>query len=144
MVLRLSSLLGVAVAFLPASALATIPSSLLNEGDPLPAAGAGQVVTSISNTAVNHVGGFAASINSSDGGDTISHIWGDPNGISGAIMRSEGTFGSVVQTSFESFYGMADNGDLAYSASGTGGPVGGFDSVWKNDDITVPIPVRYM
>lgn len=137
MVLRLSLLLGVAVAFLPASALATIPSSLLNEGDALPAAGPGQLVTSINNTAVNHVGGFAASVNSSDGSTAISHIWGDPNGISGSIMRSEGTFGSVVQTSFESFYGMADNGDLAYSASGTGGPIGSFDSVWKNDSIVM-------
>jgi hypothetical protein len=54
-------------------------------------------------------------------------------------MRSEGTFGSLVQTAYESFYGMSDTGQIAYSATGTGGPVGGFDSVWLDD---VPIAVE--
>jgi len=114
-------------------AAAQVASSLLNEGDPYPEGGAGQVVSSLGNTAVNHAGGFALGLSSAGGAGTLSHIWGNASGGAGANIRTEGTFGSLVQTSFESFYGMDDAGSVAYSASGTGGPVGGFDSVWKDD-----------
>jgi hypothetical protein len=124
---------------LPALALAQVPTSLLNEGDPLPSVGAGHVVTSLNNTAVNHAGGYAMNLNSSDGAATLSSIWGHASGGPGAIIRTEGTFGPLVQTSFESFYGFANNGNVGYSASGTGGPVGSFDSVWKDD---TPIAVE--
>ena len=135
-----SRLLRIAFAAIPCLILvaaqsghAQTASALIREGDPFPAAGPGHVVNALNNTAVNHVAGFAVNLNSSDGTSTLSHIWGDPAGVTGALMRSEGTFGSLVQTSFESFYGMADDGSVAYSASGTGGPVGSFDSVWKDD-----------
>ena len=111
-----------------------VASSLLNENDPYPAGGGDHVVGSLSNTAVNHAGGWALTLNSSGVNGTLSHIWGDPNGVAGSNLRTEGTFGPLVQTSFESFYGMSDAGNLAYSASGTGGPDGNFDSVWKDDD----------
>ncbi len=114
-------------------------SSLLNEGDPLPAAGPGHVVASLNNTAVNHVGGFALSLNSSGSSGTLSHIWGNAAGGAGDIIRTEGTFGTLVQTSYESFYGIDDSGSVAYSASGNGGPAGDFDSVWKDD---TPIAVE--
>jgi len=110
------------------AASAQIATSLLNEDDPYPADGG--TVSALNNTAVNHAGGYAVSLNSSTG---LSHIWGNAAGGAGANIRTEGTFGNLVQTSFESFYGMDDNGSVAYSASGTGGPVGGFDSVWKDD-----------
>jgi hypothetical protein len=90
-------------------------------------------VNSLNNTATNHVGGYAVNVNSSDGVTTLSHIWGNASGGAGTVIRTEGTFGSLVQTSYESFYGMSDAGEIAYSATGTGGPVGNFDSVWLDN-----------
>ena len=115
------------------SAQAQVATALIREGDAFPDAGAGHVVGGLNNTAVNHADGYAVSFSSSDGAATLSHIWGNAIGGPGALMRTEGTFGPLEQTSFESFYGMANDGSLCYSASGVGGPVGGFDSVWKND-----------
>lgn len=115
------------------NAPAEVATALLREGDAIPAAGVGHFVNSLNNTAVNHVGGYAVNINSSDGSVTLSHIWGNAAGGAGGIMRTEGTFGPLVQTAYESFYGMADDGSVAYSCTGTGGPVGSFDSVWLND-----------
>ena len=116
-----------------ASAEAQVASALIREGDALPAAGVGQTVSGISNTAVNHVGGFAATLSSDAGGATLSHIWGNSTGGAGALLRTEGTIGSFIQESFESFYGMSDTGALAYSASGRDGMATGLDSVWIND-----------
>jgi hypothetical protein len=122
-----------AIAFSSTPANAQIASSLLNETDPIPGVGPGHVITGLNNTAVNHAGGYAVSLNSSDGTTTLSSVWGHAAGGPGAVIRVEGTFGSLVQTSYESFYGMSNAGQIAYSASGTGGPVGGFDSVWLDD-----------
>lgn len=115
-----------------------VASSLLNENDALPGA-PGHTVTSLSNTSVNQVGGYAVSLNADNGGSTISHVWGNATGGAGAPLATEGTFGPLTQTSFESFYGIDDAGNVCYSASGTGGPVGGFDSVWVN---STPIAVE--
>lgn len=120
-----------AVGLLAAPAVAQTASALLREGDLL--GPAGHSVSAVTNTAVNHVGGYALSVNTSDGAITLSHIWGNASGGPGAIIRTEGTFGSLVQTSFESFYGISDAGNVAYSALGSGGPVGDFDSVWLDD-----------
>jgi len=117
----------------PAGAGTFIASSLLNEGDPYPAGGADHVVGGLNNTAVNHAGGYALQFSSSGINGTLSHVWGNATGGPGANLRTEGTFGMLVQTSFETFYGMDDVGSIAYSALGTGGPAGGFDSVWKDD-----------
>jgi hypothetical protein len=119
------------LAFAGASS-AQFATSLLNEGDPYPDI-AGHSVTSLNNTAVNHAGGYAIAVNTSDGATTLSSVWGNAAGGPGANIRTEGTFGSLVQTSYESFYGMSNTGQIAYSASGTGGPVGSFDSVWLDD-----------
>jgi hypothetical protein len=118
---------------------AEVARALLREGDAFPEGGVSQIVGGLNNTATNHVGGYAVGFSSSGGDGTLSHIWGHALGGAGALLRTEGTFGPLVQTSFESFYGMADDGSLCYSASGTGGPVGGFDSVWKDD---TPIAVE--
>jgi hypothetical protein len=115
----------------PAGSL--VASSLLNEDDSYPDGGVDHVVVSINNTAVNHANGYAATVNSEGINGTLSHVWGNASGGAGANIRTEGTFGPLVQTSFESFYGMDDAGSVAYSASGTGGPVDGFDSAWKDD-----------
>jgi hypothetical protein len=112
-------------------------SSLINEGDLLTDVGGGQRVTELHNTAANHVGGYAISLTSSNGALTLSHIWGKASPGPGVTLRTEASYGTYVQTSFEDFYGIADDGALAYSASGIGGPVGGFDSVWKDDVVVM-------
>ena len=136
---------GVALAWAASLALtvssparAQVASALLTEGAALTDV-PGHTVSSLNNTAVNHGAGFAVSANSSDGTTTLSHVWGNAAGGPGATMRTEGTFGPLVQTAYESFYGMSNTGNVAYSATGTGGPAGGFDSVWLDDS---PIAVE--
>ena len=74
---------------------------------------------------------------------TVSQAWGHPTGGAGSVLFQEGTFGPLVQTSWESFFGIDDAGQVCYSASGTGGPAGGFDSVWVNATPTTdPPPAR--
>lgn len=123
-------------------------SALLREGDPLPAAGANHAVSSISGSAVNGVGGYAVSINSSDGSTTLSHVWGNQGPGPGAILFSEGTYGNYVQTSWESFFGIDDLGQVAYSplSNDTVGGGTGLDGAWldatplanEGDPILIP------
>lgn len=120
---------GFALAPKPAGAAAT---ALLREGQVIPGGAPGQIVSSLNNTAVNQVGGYAVQTNTADG---LSHVWGHATGGSGTILRTEATIGGLVQTSFESFYSMSDAGQVCYSASGTGGPVGAFDSVWLDGTV---------
>ncbi|MFG0319939.1 MAG: hypothetical protein ACF8XB_21890 [Planctomycetota bacterium JB042] len=127
-------------------AAAQTATALLREGDPLPAAGVGQAVTSINNTAVNGVGGYSATINTTDGVTTLSHAWGNATGGPGGILLSEGLFGSLQQTSWETFFGMDDAGNIAYSPSSddTGSGATGLDGAWLNGTVLAneddPIP----
>lgn len=122
---------------------AQVASALLREAAQLPNAPAGYIINSINNPDANHVpgGGYAFQVNTSNG---LAHFWGNPAGGAGSILRTEGTFGTVVQTAFESFWGLSDAGKISYSATGTGGPVGGFDSVWVDDNAVAmegsPVP----
>jgi hypothetical protein len=129
----LAALLALALLTASTPVLGAVASALLLEDGPLPGAPVGHAVSALSNTAVNHSGGYAVTVNSTDGTTTLSHVWGHATGGPGAIMRTEGTFGPLVQTSFESFFGISNAGNVAYSATGTGGPVGAFDSVWLDD-----------
>jgi len=117
-----------------APALGQVASALVQEGERLPGGPSDEVVVSINNSATNHAGGYAFNVNTSNGTVTVSRIWGHGGGGAGGIIRSEGTFGALVQTAYESFYGISDTAQVAYSATGTGGPVGNFDSVWRDDD----------
>ncbi|MEM8680576.1 MAG: hypothetical protein AAGF97_14610, partial [Planctomycetota bacterium] len=114
--IRRISLAALAAALLiSSSAQAQVASAFVREGETIDM----DVVGSISNTAVNHVGGYAATINlqDPDTGATISTIYGNASGGAPMIMRQEGTFGDLTQTSFESFFGIADSGTASYSAS---------------------------
>ncbi|MEM7204791.1 MAG: hypothetical protein AAF628_31330 [Planctomycetota bacterium] len=112
----------------------------------MPAAGPGHVVNSMSNTAVNGVGGYAATINTSDGGTTLSHVWGHATGGSGSLLRTEALIGTLQQTSFESFFGIDDTGSVAYSAQAddTSRSATGLDGAWldatvlANEDDPIP------
>lgn len=131
----LASALGLATVALIAPRVSAlgVATALVKEAQQLPGAPAGHLVNSINNTAVNHAGGYAVNVNTSDGATTLSRIWGNAAGGPGTVIRTEATFGSLVQTSYESFYGISNAGQVCYSASGTGGPVGNFDSVWLDD-----------
>jgi len=106
---------------------------------PVPLLREGEIVdgnaVSLNNVAVNGIGGYSISLTAAG----LSQMWGNATGGPGSILRTEGTFGPLVQTSFETFYGFANSGSFGYSASGTGGPVGNFDSVWVDD---MPIAVQ--
>jgi hypothetical protein len=121
-----------AVLLAPTAASAEIASALLREDDVL---FPGETVSSLNNTAVNHVGGYACSLSSTGSGTTISRIWGEPSGGMGMLMRSEMTIGVFQQTSFESFYGMGDAGELGYGTTSTNIDSGetGLDGVWLDD-----------
>lgn len=125
----------VSAILLAGTAGAQVAKGLLREGDALPAAGAGHIVNALSNTGVNGVGGYSATINSSDGGTTLSHVWGTATGVGPAIMRTEKLVGTLDQQSFESFFGMDDLGAIAYSPSctDTGTLVTGIDCVFTDD-----------
>lgn len=132
----MSSVVGfAAISFaLASSAAAQVASALVREGEQLAGAAVGEVVSSINNPAANQVGGYSFGVNTTnDAAVSTSHIWGNASGGLGAPLQTEGVFGALVQTGFESFFGMADSGAVAYSPSGTGGPVGDFDSVWRDD-----------
>lgn len=93
-------------------------TALLAEGSTVPGL-PGAVVDSLSNTAVNSTGGRAVSSNVDDGsGITLSLVWG--RGAAGdvdTVLFQEGTFGTCEQTSWEGFFGLADDGSVFYSPS---------------------------
>jgi hypothetical protein len=129
------------VAATPSVAVGGVASALLHEGDEvLP----GETVSGINNTAVNNAGGYACTLTSM-GTSTASRMWGNAVGGPGALLRSEGTIGDLEQTSFETFFGMSDAGQLGYSAisNQAGGPTG-LDGCWLDDLVVLneedPVP----
>ncbi|HET9300077.1 MAG TPA: hypothetical protein VFO11_09030, partial [Candidatus Polarisedimenticolaceae bacterium] len=97
-------------------ARAQTTSALLREGDVLGTSG---TVSSINNPSVNHVGGFSVQVNTTTGTTTLSHIWGNATGGSGAILLTENTYGNWLQTAFESFNGLTDRGEACYGVTAT-------------------------
>lgn len=116
--------------FLLLAVPASAQTALLREGDPAPSSASGQIITNISNTAVNQSGGYAATVTSTDGTTTISQIWGNLAGGPGALIREETTIGALTQTSFETYFGLSSSA-VCYSPSSdnTSGTTG-LDGVW--------------
>ncbi len=114
-----------------------VAGALIMEGDVLPGAPAGHAITSISNTAVNHSGGSAVTVNTSDGTTTLSHAWGSSAGGPGSVIRTEGTFGNFQQNSWEGFFGFSNAGVVGYSPTSTDTSSGttGLDGVWLDDNV---------
>ncbi|MFH1681720.1 MAG: T9SS type A sorting domain-containing protein [Candidatus Eisenbacteria bacterium] len=112
---RFTLLLVAPLLFLSLPAHGEVPTALFLEGDSLPGGPAGHTVTSISNTAVSHNQGYAATVNTSDGVTTLSHAWGGVYTGSGSVLRTEGTFGQYRQDSWESFFGVSNQLHVAYS-----------------------------
>ena len=117
----------VALACTASTSSAQVASALLHEGDPLPGA-PGNTVTSLNNTAANRAGGYAVTVNTTNGVTTLSHCWGHATGGTGTVLVSESTgVAGYDQTSFETFFGMDDLGHCGYSPltnSLTGGTFG--------------------
>jgi hypothetical protein len=113
-----------------------IASALLQEEGTLPGA-PGDTIQFLNNPAVNHVGGYAISLSTTGDGGTLSRVWGNASGGAGDVMRTESTIGDFQQTSFESFYGISDEGQVAYSASCTDlvGGTTGLDSAYLDDTL---------
>ncbi|MCP3903831.1 MAG: hypothetical protein GY715_09370 [Planctomycetes bacterium] len=132
----------VGVALLAASVTAPVSAqvatALLQEAGPLPGV-PGETIFSLNNPAVNHVGGYAVSTNTNGSGTTLSHGFGNATGGAGAVLQTEGTIGTLEQTSFESFIGLSNAGDLAYSAlaNDTGGGSTGLDGAWLADTVVL-------
>ncbi len=131
--LRLRSLaIAAATALLAVpAALAQSPTALVQEGLALTGGPVEHLVVSINNPAVNHSGGYAFNVNTSDGTTTLSRFWG-----AGVVLRTEGTFGIYEQTAWESFYGLGGGNALAYSPTCNNSQSGstGLDGVWLDDD----------
>ncbi|MFH1844785.1 MAG: hypothetical protein ABIF77_16465, partial [bacterium] len=101
----------------------------------MPGGSPGQLVSAINNSAVNHAGGYAFTVNTDDG---LSYVWGNANGGAGTLIRTEGTFGPYTQTSYESFFGFSDDGYVSYSPMSNSAAVTGLDGVWL-DDVVIAI-----
>ena len=123
-------------------ARAQVATALLREGDAPAGAPAGHLVTSIGNTAANRTAGFAATIVTSDGVASLSHVFGGAGGGPGAVLRTEATgLAGFDQTSFETFFGISDALAIAYgpSCNVSGGGATGLDAVWVD---ATPIAVE--
>jgi hypothetical protein len=109
-----------AAILLAPSAPAQVASALIRQGDALSGAPAGHLVTTgLMELSGNTSGGFAVSLSSSDGTTTLSHIWGSFDGTAPGILRTEGTHDNIMQTSFETFFGISNQGEVSYSPLGT-------------------------
>lgn len=93
---------------------AEVASALLHYADALPEQ-PNRVVVELRETAVNRNGGFAVRIKTS-ANHVLSHVWGNPTGGPGSILRTQGLVGSLIQSSFNGGLGLDDAGRLAYAA----------------------------
>ena len=117
-------------ALVPSSTQAQVASALIHEGDPL--GGGGETISSLSNSAVNHADGYAVTLNTDLAGTATSYVWGSADGGAGGALFMEGAYGQYIQTSFESFFGISNAGEVSYSPSCTDTVSGstGLDGVW--------------
>jgi hypothetical protein len=123
---RLQHLVTLGAAALTAGAAqAQVASAVIREGIALPNGPATETITSITSVMANNAGGYAVRLDTTGSGTTLSHVWGAANGGPGAPLRTEGSFSGYTQTAFETFFGVSNTGQVAYSPTLTIG-----DSVW--------------
>jgi hypothetical protein len=134
--IRTTSLALVGACLLASSSSAQLARAILREGDAPSGAPAGHVVTVMTTPNVNHATGFGVGFSTSNGTVTLSHFWGSATGAGApAILRTESTINNFEQTSFESFWGYSDAGEICYSPLGTNHNTGGtgLDAAWLDD-----------
>lgn len=113
------------------AAHAQVASAVIHEGDVVD----GLTVTAVSNSGQNGLGGYAFTLSANDAlGEAISLIWGNYMGGANGALQVEGTFGDLVQTSFESFFGLG-NSSVGYSATSNRISDGatGLDGAWMDN-----------
>jgi hypothetical protein len=98
-------------------------SALIRESEPL----SGTTVSGIDGPGVNGVNGYAFPTTN---GDAIDRFYGNATGGALTMLRQEGTFGTMVQTAFEGFFGISDSGSLSYGPTITDGAFTGLDAAW--------------
>ena len=116
------------------AAFGQVATALISQGEPLAGDMLGTEIISINNPATNGVGGFAFTVNTGPDA-TFNNIWGNPVAGPGTVLQAEQTVGDLTITSFESFFGMSDAGDVFYGTSTTSAASGetGLDGVFLND-----------
>ena len=122
-----------AIAALVASCgLASAQTSIIAEGDAID----GSIITAVNNVAANAVGGYAVGL-TLDG--SISAFAGSADGVAPiSLLQVEATIGTFTQTSFETFFGVANDGTVAYSPSGSDTFLGtGLDAVFIGDTLVL-------
>ncbi len=121
-----SRTLAVAASLLAAQAAqAQVASAIIREGIAIPGGPPGETISSVQTVMANNAGGYAVRIDSTGSGTTLSHVWGSASGGPGAVLRTEGSFSGYTQSAFESFFGVSNTGQVAYSPTLSVG-----DSVW--------------
>ncbi len=125
------------LALATSSADAQVVQGLLHEGQSLTGIPAAHTVVSFGDVCVNQNGGYAVLVRTHDGANWLSHIWGSATGSAPGLLQTEATHGGLTQTtlgnglgSFGNDIAFTDAGLTAYSASGTGGPLGTFRGAW--------------
>ncbi len=118
-----------------ACAQAQVASSLLNE-DTIFTPDPNFVVSAISSSDTNGIGGWATSITINDPNNslTLTAAYGTVDGVAAPdLLRAEGFFAGFTQSSWEFTIGLSDLGEIGYSATLSDAPVTSADSVWLDD-----------
>ena len=113
-----------------------VASALIRENEVIP--GSKEIVaTGINNSATNGFGGFSFTLTAAD--TSTSLIWGSFDGSPGQPLAIEGPSGDLLVTSFESFFGMSDVGDVFYGTTSddTISMITGLDGVFLNDTLVL-------
>ncbi len=112
----------------------SVTRAILKQGDAL---SPGRTVSDVQGGTTNTVGGFAFLVTSTDGANSLVHIWGSPTATTGSILRTSGsTIGAYTLESglnWESIFGLGNSGQLCYSPPVTSGTSTNLDSVWLDN-----------
>ena len=108
---------------------ASAQTALLREGDFAPDQ-SGRFIVGLATTSVNHSGGFAATIAVTDNTSSQSQIWGNLTGGPGAVIREEGTFGSLVQNQIDGTFGISSSTTVYTTFTNSID-----DAVWVDDSL---------
>ncbi|MEQ8618992.1 MAG: PEP-CTERM sorting domain-containing protein [Lacipirellulaceae bacterium] len=115
------------------SSFAAPATAIISEGDAL---GGSTVEVIRFSGASNSSNGFVVQLDTTDG---AAHIYGSVDGVTpNGVVRTAGTIGNFVQTSFDGEIGLSNAGVVTYGADideVTGAPVG--NSIYQDDTLIV-------
>lgn len=115
------------------STSSAVPVAIISEGDAL---GGSTVDVIRFSGASNSSNGFVVQLDTADG---AAHIYGSVDGVTpNGVVRTAGTIGNFVQSSFDGEIGLSNAGVVTYGADideVTGAPVG--NSIYQDDTLIV-------